>query len=959
MKNLQCGRLAQLAIAVTLGLVVVPAASFAQTSPETASKAEATGIPAWNIPSPDVEADPAVRFGILPNGMRYAIMRHDNPKGAASLRFAVRVGMKDEGDDQRGAAHFVEHMAFNGSRNIPEGQLIPMLERLGLAFGADTNAETDLAHTIYKLDLPNTNTETLEAGLGMMREVAGNLSFASGAVERERGVLLSEASMRNNQARRRTENLLTAALPGNRLGARVAASSDRIKTMSAVELRAFYEAYYRPDRVTLAIVGDVDPVETERKIVSLFSSWKPVGMPGPEYRGPVEQGAAPRFAAFSDPAIPDLISFDQNRPYREPLNSQAERRDDVLEAMAGTIITNRFWAITQKPETPVPGALFVPMEFGRNLRTHGLIVVAREGHWSEALSAGEQELRRALEHGFTQAEVDQAKANAVSTLNGIAEQARSRSNAAIASSLVAQSLSNRVVSSPGFDLATYHRFEASITPESVAEAFRKVWRDSSLLIHVSTKTPLADAETVIGQSYSKSAAVAVAAPVEKAAGIFAYESFGAPGKIVSDSFVHDLGIRKIRFANGLQLNLKRTNWARGQIAVRMEVGPGAQAFPIDKPGLNLMTALLMPEDGLKAHDAMELQQILAGRGFSLDLQPAGNALISKSVMASSELELQLKLFAARLSASAFRKETKGQWEPAAKALSDVFAAQPGQLLQLVRDNLLTGGDGRLGLPDLSVLTARTFVEMQTALKPQLQKGAVAISLVGDLEAETAIAAVAGTVGALPKRPERIREKYSYAPVIFRVGGTYRIAHTGQADQGAISLSWPTDDDHDQRDSQIRRLLAAAMELKAIELVREQLGASYSPDAKSFDQATYPGFGHISIAASAGIGDMVRIAKAFRQIANELRDRPISADLLRRAREPILASEARSSRDNVSLAEIAASAQSRPEILDRWRSRIAVLESLTPADIQKAAQRYLDPAKEVEILVVPKAELIGS
>lgn len=143
---------------VTAGgsLLALPVA--AQQAP---AQATSTGIPAWQIASTDLPADPAVRFGTLPNGMRYAIQRHENPKGTASVRFAIEVGKREEGEGEINAAHFVEHMAFNGSKNIPEGELVKRLERLGLAFGADTNAVTDVDYTSYKLDLPKVSARTI------------------------------------------------------------------------------------------------------------------------------------------------------------------------------------------------------------------------------------------------------------------------------------------------------------------------------------------------------------------------------------------------------------------------------------------------------------------------------------------------------------------------------------------------------------------------------------------------------------------------------------------------------------------------------------------------------------------------------------------------------------------------------------------------------------------------------
>lgn len=230
MKHSLKNSLSILALAATCASAAVftPYSASAQVQAQPAEAAPVTGVPGWAIASDSIQADPNVVFGTLPNGMRFALQRHATPKGDVAVRFAINAGSKDETDAQRGAAHFVEHMAFNGSKNIPEGQLLPKLQRLGLSFGADTNATTSLEFTSYKLDLPNSQPEVIDAALLMMREVADRLTIAPAAVERERGILLSEASVRNDPNRRRIVNVLETQLPGNRLAGSIAQDPDQI-----------------------------------------------------------------------------------------------------------------------------------------------------------------------------------------------------------------------------------------------------------------------------------------------------------------------------------------------------------------------------------------------------------------------------------------------------------------------------------------------------------------------------------------------------------------------------------------------------------------------------------------------------------------------------------------------------------------------------------------------------------
>jgi len=933
-----------------VGLVPLAATATAQTP--AAQAQPAAGVPGWSITSDALQADPDVVFGTLPNGMRYAIQRHETPKGDVAVRFSIKGGAKDESDSQRGAAHFVEHMAFNGSKNIPEGQLIPKLERLGLSFGADTNATTSLEFTSYKLDLPNSKAEVVDAALLMMREIGDRLTIAPAAVDRERGILLSEASVRNDPNRRRIANVLTAELPGTRLAAAITADPEQIRKITAKDLRAFYHAFYRPDRATLVIVGNVDPAELQKKITATFSDWQPVGPAGTEYRGTVPTAEKPAFGAFIDPATIEIVMFERAKAYAAPANTVAEERQKLLETIAGNTLANRFQPIALKPDSPVLGAQFLRQDLARNASTYGLYVIARDGKWRDAIGLGEQELRRAQQFGFTASEVDEMKANVLSALTNAVAQKKGRRPAQIAESLVSQSLENEVPTAPEFDLAFYKAVEASITAESVTAAFRQAWQGKPSLIHVSAKTPIANPAAEIATLVDKSAQVAVTAPVEAATKAFAYDSFGAPGKVVADSRVDDLGIRKVRFANGLQLNLKKTNWEPGNIAFSMEVGKGASAFPANQPGLEVMTNALIAQDGLKAHDATELRRILAGHQVSLGLNAGQDALTASGSVPAKDLQLQLKLLAARLSATGFRPETGAQWAPFAQTIGKALTAQPLQVWQTAFNNVLSGGDGRLGLPSPAALSERKFEDLQAAIGAQLAQGPVALSLVGDIDEDAAIAAVASTLGALPARGQRQRTGFAEPGLAFKATGTTTLTHTGQADQGVISVSWPTTDDRDLKDSLTRSLLAQAMSLAALDLVREKLGATYTPQGLSYDQSTYAGFGHITLVATAAPGQMTLIEEAFRKIAADMRATAPSADLLKRAREPLLAAMARSNTQNAGWTGVANTAQSWAERLDRRRQREAVLGAITPAEIQAAAKRYLAESKSAAIRVVP-------
>ncbi|WP_379922893.1 M16 family metallopeptidase [Erythrobacter sp. R86502] len=947
-----------LAMAAGLALALPSAAAAQDTTGQsaTAPTSQTGGVPAWGIASTDFPADPDITFGRLPNGMRYAIKRHANPPGEAAVRFNISAGYREEADDELGAAHFVEHMAFNGSTNIPEGQLLPMLERLGLAFGADTNAETSVDYTTYKLSLPRTNDETVDTALKVIREMAGELTFDPAAVDRERGIMLSEAQVRNDPNRRRGASYFQAALPGSRIGDRIAASEERIRNISADQLQTFYKGYYRPYRATLVIVGDFDVAAMQDKIEAVFGDWQAEGPARDIYDGPVNVATdAPAIGTFVDPAIPEIIELQRVSRWTPPANSVAASRDDVLRAVAAAALTNRVNALVRKPDAPILFGQMADQPLYRSARSFGLVAVAKDGQWDEALALAENELRRADQFGFTAAEIAESKANIATALANAVAQADGRPNAAIAESLIVASLQNSVPTAPALDLAFYQAIEPTLTPEAVSEAFRAAWQGGPTLVHVSTKQSIAGGSQQIAAALEQSAAVAVTAPVEAAAAQWAYGEWGTPGTVVDDTTIADLGIRTVRFANGLQLNLKVTNFAPGKLSFAMRIGSGFSQFPKDREGLRELLPVAASIDGLEAHDIDELRRVLAGKAVGLGLEGEANALVAKGQTTSADLKLQLDLLAARLTATGWRPETAAQLAGAGPVIVQQIKANPAGLLLSSIGAVMAGDDARFGFTSAEALAQVTLDDLRAQVQPQLAEGSLALGLVGDFDPDAAIAAVAQTLGALPTRAIRTETIDAAEPVAFATDRSVRtLTHIGGADQGAIALSWPTTDGTDLRDDLTRDLLASVMSLQLTETLREELGTTYSPEAFSYSGTDVKGFGYLAAFATVPPEAMDATAAAMKAIAGRLAQTPPTDDLMERARNPVRAAFQRAETQNAAWLDLVSNAQSDASVLDRRRQRLDLLNAITAADLQAAAQRYLAGGTPVEIRAVPEA-----
>ena len=273
----------------------------------------------WAQTQSDVKPDPAVRFGQLANGMRYAIVHNDTPAHETSIRLRIGSGSMEERDDQQGLAHFLEHMAFKGSTHVPRDEMIKLLERHGLAFGPDTNAQTQFTQTVFMLDLPESDPATLDLGLMLMRETASELTLAQGSMDSERGVVLSEERVSDTPDYEAMKKRLEFQFPGQLAPNRLPIGKvDVLKTAPVSLIRDYYAANYRPDRATLVVVGDVDPAAMEAAIKAKFAGWTPVG----------QETAEPDFGQVAQARRAEPADRAARRPRLDhPLLDQAVRRN--------------------------------------------------------------------------------------------------------------------------------------------------------------------------------------------------------------------------------------------------------------------------------------------------------------------------------------------------------------------------------------------------------------------------------------------------------------------------------------------------------------------------------------------------------------------------------------------------------------------------------------------------------
>lgn len=948
-----------LALIMMLGLFAACGGSQTQTDtpepPAATQSASQTNI-VWPQDASDLAPDPDIIYGQLENGMRYIIKANDTPIGTAALRLRIDAGSLNERDDQRGISHFLEHMAFNGSTNVPEGEMIKILERHGLAFGPDTNAFTSFDQVQYQLDLPSIEKDVLDTGFFLMRETASELTLDPEAIDKERGVIKSEARARNSvglRYYRHSADFLTPEMPlADRLPI---GDAEVIATAPAERFRELYDAYYRPENTTFVIVGDVDVTEIETRIKETFGDWQGRGAPGPDAeagRVDADRGIAADF--YTEPDMTTNVAIAYVRPAQKRPDTIAERRQSQIDGLGHRILNRRFASLARAQDAVFIGAGSSANSSFDVAETVQVSAATTQENWEAALALIEQELRRALEHGFTQAEIDEQLANTRTRLENSVNQAGTRRSTSLAGTL-ANSVNDFVVTTPEAGLDRFLSYADDITPEMVHDAFKAQWTEKSggPFITLTNNAPIKNAEAKMLEIYKESQSVPVSAPEAKATQSFAYTDFGPAGKIIKDERIEDLDIRTLTFENNVRLNLKVTDFEDSIIRIETSIGSGDLEFAGSKEGLSTFFGSgAFALGGLEAHTVDELQSLLAGRSVSTQFNASADSFGVSLATTPDDFELQMQLLTAMMTAPAYRDEALGQLRKSFESFYISIDAEPGGIAARDVPRILRSGDTRFGIPAEEKLMSIGYDDLKAVLERPLREGAIEIGIVGDFDEQDAIDIVARTFAALPERNAEALSFDEARAVKFPEARTpITLRHAGLADKALAMVYWPTTDDSNQKETYTLRLLRSIFRLKLTDELRETLGATYSPSAGATNSSVYPGYGYLSATSEVDPSDIDLVFNAINQITNEMAQGGISEDELKRARQPILESIEENERNNASWMNVVANAQSRPAYLDRQRTVKSVYESITTGDIIEAAATYLKPEEALQIRII--------
>lgn len=908
----------------------------------------------------DIPADPAVTWGLLDNGLRYALLKNAEPRDRVSMRLYVDAGSLMETDDQQGLAHFLEHMAFNGTKNFPAGEMVEYFQRLGMGFGNHTNAHTSFHETVYKLELPQADPAIIDEGMKLFRDYADGMLLDPDEIESERGIILSEKLNRDSVEWRTFVEQIAFAFPDARVSKRMPIGTTEVISGAPRErFVEFYDNWYTPDRMAVIVVGDIAMDQVEPIVKKYFADLPArASREAPPMGGLSGRGLASHYH-YEKESGATSVSIQAFKSRVNPPDNQERRLQDLKLTLASLMINRRLDRIVKQPDSILNSASMSTSDFfdlGFAMSS-SIDADCKPENWDKALATIEQELRRALEHGFTNAELTEAKSNILRRYEDAAKQMATRKSGRLADEIASRLGSRRIFTSPSDDLPRVTEALSLIDPAACQEPLRELWSGTpETLVFVSGNAVIEDPQVAITSAYDASRQVAVTAPEDRAIGEFAYNALPEPGGIAKRTEIEDLGITQIRFDNQVRANLKVTDFEDETIYVHVRIGAGRITEP--RPGLGFLLESIFVPGGLEAHSDDELQAIFAGKSVDVGFGVDDDAFTLSGKTTPKDFAEQLRLTRAFLTNPGFREEAESEFDRALDALYQQLERTPGGYVSNKVATYLHGGDRRFGFPPQEELAALTRDQAREWVMPDLKEGYLEVTLIGDFDKEAAVKELAATFGNLPARAEKKPAYEKERIVKFPAGGEKEFLFESEIPKALAVAHWPTVDIFDIQKTRRLGMLSAILDDRLRIKIREELGNAYSPFAHNLPSDTWTGFGYLFASVTVDPAQTQKVAKVMAEIATDLATgESITEDELERAKKPQIVTIQEMRRTNrYWLSSVMEASQEYPARLDWSRSFVEDYESISVADLNALAKEFLKEENLLSVIVAPKAGL---
>ena len=931
-----------------LGLVPSALAAPGAESAAVVAKSES-----WLYKGSDIPPDPAWTFGVLPNGVRYAVRNNGVPPRQVSIRIGIEAGSMMESESEKGYAHFIEHLVFRGSAYLQDGEAKRVWQRLGASFGSDTNASTTTTQTIYKIDVPDYDRAGLDESLKILSGMMAGPTITPAEVDAERRTVLAEAREQFGpefQANEATRKLFFA---GQLFATRPPIGTvESLQAATSSSIRAFHDRWYRPERAIIVISGDGDPALFEELLKKHFSSWQGKGpsLPDPDFGKP--QASAPTTAVVAAPGLTLAVQYGFLRPWYQKADTIVYNQGKLVDLVATYLINRRLETRARA------GGSFLQAQVGqddvaRSADATFVSIVPLGDDWKAAVRDVRAVIADAIAKPADPAEIAREANEFYSALQVGVETERTQAASKLADDIIEAVNIRETVATTQVAFDVFASMKDKITPAMVQAATKRLFSGVGPRAMITSPAEISNARAELAAEITAKVNTSLGTQIAKPAAIKDLPTIGKPGTVTGKTPYPALDLTISKFNNGVNFVHFSNPAETGKVYVTVRFGNGMKALPANRKTAAWAGPFALLASGIDRFGADQLDRMTSGRRINVSVQIADDAFVLRGETRGADLTDQLRFMASKM---VFPRWDEAPVLRARAALIkgyDSAFTSPGGVLGRELGGLLRGNDPRWSAQSKADINALTPKAFRTVWEPILKSGPIEVMVFGDVSYAEAEKAVAASFGAMATR--QASTPVSGPPPVFSANSVADVRyHNGLPDQAAAMLAWPTGggivDIYESRKLEVLGLIFGD---RMFDQLREAEGASYSPIVDSDWPVGMESGGNFAVIAQLKPEGVDRFFELTRAIAVSLASKPVTDDEMTRAIKPLTERITRASTGSTFWMRNLERASSDPRRIDAIRGILADYRRMKPADLQATAKRWLVAEKSYALKVLPQ------
>ncbi len=911
----------------------------------------------WNKALPD---DPKTIIGKLPNGITYYLRHNEEPKERASFYIIRNAGALLENDEQNGLAHFLEHMAFNGSKNFPGNSMISTLERNGISFGGNLNAYTTQNETVYNISsVPTTNEALIDTCLLILHDWSYYLTLDEKDIDDERGVITEEWRTRRNSGARIREQQNPILLKGSKYAVRdVIGSLDVIKNFEPQTIRDFYHKWYRTDLEAIAIAGDFDVVKMEEKIKKLFSTIPAIKNPEPRPFFEVPEHDETYFCVATDKEATQsnvtLIRFWKDD---EPTGKMTykEIKDGLIQSFYNTMIANRISEMIQKGKAPFMSASIGKGGFVKGYAAYSLSAVAKPNQEKEALTAILQENERILQHGFTDSELERAKTNLMTSLKSALKDIEKTPNDAYIEDMQSHFLEKSAIFRFEDYFKAVEEIMPTITAKEVSDKAKEWWKDNNRVILVNgpsegvTHLTEQEAKSIVTEMTGK--------PVEAykdqtVGGSLINENLkGSP--IVSVKALPEFDAEEWTLGNGAKVVFRKADFEKDNISLNAYSAGGTSLYDIDMllPARNAIS--FIGSYGLGDYDAIALKKVLTGKKAGCSV---GISSLYETVNGSAtpqDFETMMQMLYLRFEKPRFDADAHKVVIDRTRIMMKQMEGKPNKIMQDSMQLIATNYNPRTILMNQKNLGELTIDKVEKVYRDRIADASdFTFFIVGNMDAEEVKPLVEKYIGSISSTHRN--EKWIDRKVRVPKGKVEKVIELPlETPKTTVLISLSKEMPYNLKESFEVSVLASILNLRYTENIREKEGGTYGVGVEGDVSREPVGIYSLSMQFDCEPDRAEHLKSLIYAELEKIQKEGVTAEELNKIVLNINKNREQSKHHNSYWMGVLNSYYRTGINTNDATNFENIVNSLTPADIQNFAKKLFKDADILDIMFVPK------